>query len=78
MRFLNSLVEDVGASRTGLVLKLMITSPGMSRYCKEWFPTAAEVSAMHGSMLSGGGGGGLPGVGGFDEFQMLVGGMESY
>ena len=76
MRFLNSLVENVEAGRTGLVLKLMVTSPGMSRYCKDWFPAAAEVSAMHGSMLLGGGG--LPGVGGFDEFQMLIGGIGNH
>lgn len=69
MRFLNSLVDAVRAAQTGLVLKLMVTSPGMSRYCRDWFPAAAEVFAMQGSnnLLLGGGGG-----------DCLLGGFEGY
>lgn len=76
MRFLNSLVEAVEAGQTGLVLKLMVTSPAMSRYCREWFPAAAEVSATQGNALLLGGG--LPGgFGGVDEYhQMLVSEMR--
>lgn len=72
MRFLNSLVEAVEASQSGLVLKLMVTSPTMSRYSREWFPAAAEVCSMPGNFSLFGGG--IPGGGGVDEYYpMLMG-----
>ncbi|TEY30287.1 hypothetical protein BOTCAL_0885g00010 [Botryotinia calthae] len=43
MRFLNSLVEAVEASQTGFVLKLMVTSSGISQHSREWFPAATEI-----------------------------------
>lgn len=69
MQFLNSLVENVESSHTGFVMKLLITSPVMSRYSREWFPTAFEVS-MQGGLLTG-----VP-QGGFDEYQMLTAGQN--
>lgn len=72
MRFLNSLVEAIEARQSGLVLKLMVTSPTMSRYSREWFPAAAEVCGMPGNFSLFGGG--VLGGGGFDEYHpMLMG-----
>lgn len=69
MRFLNSLVEAVEASQTGLVLKLMVTSPVMSQYSREWFPAAVEIFMQGGMLLEGT-------QGGFDEYQMLMAGQN--
>jgi hypothetical protein len=65
MQFLNRLVEDIEASKTGFVFKLLITSPIMSQYSKQWFPAVTEV-IMHGNALLEGT------LQGFDELQMLV------
>lgn len=65
MQFLNILVEDIEASKTGFVFKLLITSPIMSQYSREWFPAATEV-IMQGNVLLEGT------LQGFDELQMFV------
>jgi hypothetical protein len=43
MRFLNSLVMNVAASNTGVVFKLLVTSPMPSQYCRDWFPDRVEL-----------------------------------
>ena len=65
MRFLNSLVEAVEASHTGLVLKLLITSPTISRHSKEWFPAAKEVFVPQDMLLDG-----IPSE--LDQYQILI------
>jgi hypothetical protein len=50
MQFLNSFVEAVEASSSGLVFKLLVASPIMSEYCKDWFPNRVELR-MPGAFL---------------------------
>ena len=67
MLSLQSLVEATAASGSGLVLKLFVTSPVMSRYAREWFPAEAEL--LMESEISGDGYG-------FDEFDLMRRSLE--
>ena len=53
MQFLNSLVEAVEASQSGLVFKLMVTSPIVSQYCRDWFPNRVELYAPGAGLIEG-------------------------
>jgi hypothetical protein len=44
MQSLNSLVEAVEATGSGLVFKLLVTSPIANEYCKYWFPNRVELT----------------------------------
>ncbi|KAK5991555.1 hypothetical protein PT974_09839 [Cladobotryum mycophilum] len=53
MQFLNSLVEAVERSQSGLVFKLIITNPLTSQYCQNWFPNRVEIFAPASGLLEG-------------------------
>ncbi|KAK1525907.1 uncharacterized protein CCOS01_08325 [Colletotrichum costaricense] len=53
MQWLGMLVKDIQARNSGLVFKVMATSPVGSEYFRVWFPDAIEI-ALPGSFLSDG------------------------
>ncbi|KAK1469802.1 hypothetical protein CMEL01_01569 [Colletotrichum melonis] len=53
MQWLGMLVKDIHARNSGLVFKVMATSPVGSEYFRVWFPDAIEIS-LSGSFLSDG------------------------
>ncbi|KAF5641649.1 (dimethylallyl)adenosine tRNA methylthiotransferase [Fusarium sp. NRRL 52700] len=53
MQFLNSLVDAVGASQTGLVIKLLVTNSTTSQFSMDWFPKALELCIPSSSLLEG-------------------------
>ncbi|KAK1505490.1 hypothetical protein CABS01_00958 [Colletotrichum abscissum] len=53
MQWLGMLVKDIHARNSGLVFKVMATSPVGSEYFRVWFPDAMEIS-LSGSFLSDG------------------------
>ncbi|UQC84250.1 uncharacterized protein CLUP02_09746 [Colletotrichum lupini] len=53
MQWLGMLVKDIHARNSGLVFKVMATSPVGSEYFRVWFPGAMEIS-LSGSFLSDG------------------------
>ncbi|KAH6641219.1 hypothetical protein F5144DRAFT_125584 [Chaetomium tenue] len=52
MLYLNSLVQAVEQSQTGLVFKLLVTNPMTSQFTRDWFPGQEELY-LSGSMLMG-------------------------
>lgn len=52
MQFLRSVVDAVNASQSGLVFKLLITSPRMSEHCARWFPNRVDLT-VSGNMTAG-------------------------
>ena len=53
MQFLNSLVGAIEASKSGLVFKLLVTSPITSQYCKDWFPNRVELYTPGTTLMDG-------------------------
>ncbi|KXH49253.1 hypothetical protein CSIM01_13121 [Colletotrichum simmondsii] len=53
MQWLGMLVKDIQARNSGLVFKVMATSPVGSEYFRVWFPDVIEI-ALSGSFLSDG------------------------
>jgi hypothetical protein len=60
MRSLNALTSNVGAAKTGLVFKLLVTNPVRSEHSKKWFPGAAELNVPEFLSLD------APGISDFD------------
>ncbi|KAH6850583.1 hypothetical protein B0I37DRAFT_428811 [Chaetomium sp. MPI-CAGE-AT-0009] len=52
MLYLNSLVQAVEQSQTGLVFKLLVTNPNTSQFVRDWFPDQDELY-LPGGMLMG-------------------------
>jgi hypothetical protein len=52
MSYLNSLVEAVEGSQTGLAFKLLVTNPVTSQFVRDWFPGQEELY-LPGGMLMG-------------------------
>ncbi|RYP76892.1 hypothetical protein DL771_001445 [Monosporascus sp. 5C6A] len=53
MHYFNSLVHAVEESQTGLVFKLLVTSPLTTQFARDWFPRQEELY-LPGGMLMGG------------------------
>ncbi|PWY90988.1 hypothetical protein BO70DRAFT_410608 [Aspergillus heteromorphus CBS 117.55] len=53
MSFLNSLVEAINYSNTGLVFKLLLTSHMGGGYLPEWFPNRVDIPLTEETLLNG-------------------------
>ncbi|QYT04744.1 hypothetical protein H0G86_011647 [Trichoderma simmonsii] len=53
MQFLNSLVEAIERSHSGLVFKILLTNALMSQYSRDWFPSGMELCTPTTGVMEG-------------------------